>query len=335
MYREITTSSWGKHKFSYGWSETAGFLTKEFIKEYKQLCENSKNNKIKNNSVIYQTPISNYPVYKLKNYIQENKLDIKKARKWSKIDTIIIDKDILNDFEVAENKKFTIIPSKEILSNKKLVNDDDYNYKRSDGFKNVKFFYIGELVSKKDEFKQYSNYEKIEGIEVRRYHGSKKICDNIDFILELFENIKKYNINVVLDSSIDKEINKDTVIDIDIYENLYNMLNSTDKDNWKLAREIVANCEYNKSRPYILFLASVFNTLLNKSDNKNYHTVHKRLNSEKKYFNIWDYKVNEHYHVITNILLKCPEYKSVFSQCLKIHLNNLYKTELVKEIISF
>ena len=41
----------------------------------------------------------------IKNYIQENKLNIKKARKWDKIDTIIIDKDILNFSETEKNKK--------------------------------------------------------------------------------------------------------------------------------------------------------------------------------------------------------------------------------------
>ena len=69
------------NNYNYGWSETAGFLTEEIILKYKELCEKSKNNKLTDNSVIYQSPISNYPVYKLKNYIQENKLNIKKARK--------------------------------------------------------------------------------------------------------------------------------------------------------------------------------------------------------------------------------------------------------------
>ena len=110
------------------------------------------------------------------------------------------------------------------------------------------------------------------------------------------------------------------------------MLNSTDVGNWKLAKEIIANCEYNQSRPYILYLASVFDQLNTKSDNKNYHFVYKNLNKEQKYFsyNKW----NGHFEIIKLILDKCPEYKQIFSQCMKIHFNTLYKIELIQEIIS-
>jgi len=337
MYREINSSSYGGRKYGYGWSECVGFISEDFVKKYEQFCEDNKNNKIKDNSVIYPSPISNYPAYKLKNYIQENKLNIKKARKWDKIDTIIIDKDILNNLEYTKDKKYILIPGKEIISNPKKydLDKDNYAFRRGNGFHDVKFFYTEYSNIRYDSFKHFKDYKQIDGFPVTRYHGNKIICDNLEFILELFENVKKYNLHVVLDSSIDKEVNKDTVIDIDIYENLYNMLNSSDIGNNKLAREIIANCEYDQSRPYILFLTSCFEKLLTKSDNKNYHAVHKRLNKEIKYFDIWNYKVNGHFEVIKNILLKCPEYKPIFCQCMKVHLNNLYGTELVKEVLSF
>jgi hypothetical protein len=334
MYREISHSSHGSVKYNFGWSSTAGFLNNEIINKYKQLCEKSKDNQIKDNSVIYLSPLSSYPVYKLKNYIQENKLNITKARKWDKIDTIIIDKDFLNNLENLKIDKYTLIPSKEILDNKnKYIDVNDWNYKKHNNFRDVLFFYInsGNITKNSNGFKQFKDYPQIEGISVQRNHGNKSVCDNIEFITKLFENIEKYNLHVVLDSSIDKEINKDTVIDLDIYENLYNMLNSADEGNTKIAKEIIANCEYGQSRPYILFLASIFTPLHTKSDNRNYHTVHKNLRKEQKYFdyNNW----SNHYEITKFILDKHPEYKQIFSQCMKIHINALYKTDLIREII--
>jgi len=334
MYREISISII-KHKYTFNWTETAGFLSEEFINKYKELCEKNKDNQIKDNSVIYQSPISNYPVYKLKNYIQENKLNITKARKWDKIDTIIIDKDFLNYLEKKENTKYTIIPAKEILNNKsKYIEKDNWVFNKNNGFSNTPFFYTKyeNIINHPTEFKQFKDFPQIEGISIQRGHGYKTICDNIEFITKLFDNIEKYNLHVVLDSSINKEINKDTVIDLDIYENLYNMLNSTDEGNTKIAKEIIANCEYDQSRPYILFLASIFTPLHAKSDNRNYHTVHKNLRIEQKYFNYNNY--HDHYEIIKFILDKHPEYKQIFSQCMKIHINNLYKSDLIQEIIS-
>lgn len=333
MYREITYYKGTKYNF--GWDPTAGFLNEEIIDRYKELCEKNKDNQIKDNSVIYQSPLSNYPVYKLKNYIQENKLNIKKARKWEKIDTIIIDKDFLSNLVKPKTEKYVQIPAKEILNNKDkyINNNNEWSFKRSDGYSDTLFFYTKyeNTINHAKEFGQFKDHPQIKGIAIKREHGMKNICDNIEFITELFDNIEKYNLHVVLDSSIDKEINKDTVIDLEIYENLYNMLISTDEGNWKIAKEIIANCEYEQSRPYILFLASIFTVLHTKSDNRNYHTVHKNLRKEQKYFNYNNW--SDHYEITKSILDKHPEYKQIFSQCMKIHINALYKTDLIQEII--
>jgi hypothetical protein len=338
MYRQINPANYGSAKYSIHHTSTAGFFNKEILNRYNQLCEKNKDNKIKNNSVIYLSPISNYPLYKLKNYIQENKLNITKARKWDKIDTIIIDKDFLNIFKNVEDEKYTIIPAKEILNHKnKYFNKDDWGYNNSNGYSDTLFFYtnIEHIKQYSSIFSQFEKHPQVEGFPVIKFHGNKNICDNIKFIIELFENIEKYNLHVVLDSSIDKEINKDTIIDLEIYENLYNMLNSTDEGNTKIAREIIANCEYDQSRPYILFLASIFEKLLTKLDNKNYHAVHKNLRKEQNYFDCWGYKTTGHFEVIKKVLEKCPEYKSIFCQCTKIHLNTLYKLEIIKEVVPF
>ena len=85
----------------------------------------------------------------------------------------------------------------------------------------------------------------------------------------------------------------------------------------------------------LMFSEPFYGVFLTKSDNKNYHAVYKRLNKERTYFDVWGYKTNGHFEVIQRILKKCPEYKSIFCSCAKLHLNTLYKSEVIKEIVPF
>lgn len=333
MYKEIGHNSWNKNtEYYFKTLNVEGFIDKNILTEYKQLCEKSRDNKIKDNSTIYLSPISNYPSYKLKNFIEENKLNVSKARKWDKIDTIILDEEFLSQFKTTEELTYRIIPVEDIIKDEKHYKQGLSNWEYihfHEYLEGVKFFFVEESLLTIPSFKRFEIYPKIKGIPVKKAHGNKKICDNLEFIKnELFENIKKYNLHVVLDSSINKVANKDTVIDLDTYETLYSMLSSTDSGNWEVAREIIANCDYDVSRPYILFLFTVFDILKNKSSNKNYHAVYKRLGKE----DIW-YK--NHFRSIEYILTKNPEYKNVIAGCMKIHLNALYKFDFVKEIISY
>ena len=86
-------------KVSLDYSNASGFITLDLLAKYHNIKQKAKDNKIKDNSTIYQTPLSNYPVYKLKNYITENKLNIKKVRSFDKTDTVIISEYLLNDYK--------------------------------------------------------------------------------------------------------------------------------------------------------------------------------------------------------------------------------------------
>jgi hypothetical protein len=63
---------------------------------------------------------------------------------------------------------------------------------------------------------------------------------------------EKHNLKVVFDSNVNEDINKGLIIDFDIFQNLYGMLKSTDTGNWEVAKEIIANCEFEASKPYII-----------------------------------------------------------------------------------
>lgn len=331
MYKEITPHYSSNKKFNFYWGETAGFIEADIVIRFKQLCEASRNNKLKDNSVVYLTPISNYPSYKLQNYIEENKLNIKKARSWDKVDTIVIDEEFINELLDEKEASFHLIPNEAINKDKEYYLSDCYDYEKDNINRYLETYpyFIASVknVKNNSDFNHFSKYPVIKGIRVEKRHGNSRLCKNIDFILDLFENIEKYGIHVVLDSSINKDINKDTVIDLDIYENLYSMLASSDEGNYKLAAEIIANCEYEASRPYIVFLASIFACLNKKSSNRNYHAVYAKLRKEKILHTY------SHTATVKQMLAANPEYKDVICGCLKIHLNHLYKTEIVKEVL--
>ena len=187
---------------------------------------------------------------------------------------------------------------------------------------------LTEAILYNSSFSKLLNYPSITGELLMNRHGNAKSCDNLEFFYKIFDLIEKNNLDVVFDNNINSETNKDTVIDLETFQTLYSMLASTDKSNWNIAREIIANCDFEESKPYILFLANIFDCLKNKSDNKNYHMVHKALlkYNLNRYMNYTEF--------IQKIIEKYPQYKQIMCDCLTVHINHLCKTSLIKEILS-
>ena len=92
----LTLYTHSQPKFSVSYTLIGGVIPVNYQNEVINLINNSKNNTLKDNSTVYLTPLSELPSYKLKNYIEENKLKINTARKLEKIDTIIINEDFIN-----------------------------------------------------------------------------------------------------------------------------------------------------------------------------------------------------------------------------------------------
>ena len=310
-------------KVSIDYSNASGFITLDLLAKYHSIKQKAKDNKIKDNSTIYQTPLSNYPVYKLKNYITENKLNIKKVRSFDKTDTVIISEYLLNDYKSKDIAKYVLVPGEEFRKEFESLLKDSYKYEDK-----TEYYYINiNDVNRNKIFHKYKNNPIIEGFPVSNGWGNKKYYDNIDLITNLPELIEKYNLDVILDSSLNEEINKGTVIDLESFENLYNMLVSNDVGNWNLAQEIISNSEYESSKPYIMFLASTFDFLKRKSNNKNYHIVHDKLWKEES----MKYTHNTS-NFITKVITTHPEYKQTICDCLRVHLNRVYRNDLIKEI---
>ena len=92
----------------------------ELETQYLELYEKFKNNKLKNNTSVYLTQMASLPSYKLKNYIEENKLNITTARKLEKLDTIVISdsfikKNYLNIKRYDSKKRNWVTSSQEFI----------------------------------------------------------------------------------------------------------------------------------------------------------------------------------------------------------------------------
>jgi hypothetical protein len=86
-YRELSISSKSLYGSYYSYT---GNITKEDIEQYSIIYDKFKDNKLKDNSSINISSLSEFPSYKLKNYINENNLNISITRKVEKINTIIL-----------------------------------------------------------------------------------------------------------------------------------------------------------------------------------------------------------------------------------------------------
>lgn len=334
---------------NYSISAVSDIISDEYNLEYKKLYEKYKDNKLKDNTTVYLTPLSIFPSYKLKNYIDENKLNIDTARKPDKLNAVIVsDLFIRENFIDSKRDTFYIIPHKYLNDNySKFI----YTSSHYDNINEIPRYHLPKnhtckitsfIITEKDlkeaamhttSFEKLFQFPKITGCPISYGHGNKKAYDNTDFYLNLISLVKNYKLEVIFDDNINNLANKDTVLDLEIFKTLYDMLASTDQSNWPIAREIIANCDFEASKPYILFLTNIFDTLHNKSSNKNYHLVHKQLMelNQKLEYNLMHY---DYASFINKIIKIYPEYKQIMCDCLVIHLNHLFKVSLVKTIHS-
>lgn len=334
-------------------------MPKDLYFKYEKLYQKHKDNKLKHNTTVYLTPLSSFPSYKLKNYIEENNLNIKTARKTEKLDTLIINDTFIKEsyFTKIINEdveKYYTIPYDVIAKDFSTfidTNKDSYNNilkissyhltkkDKREGNSTAKSFIISEknltnAIKYNKAFSVLLNYPTTTGELLNQYHGNKKACDNLEFLYKIFDLIEKNNLDVVFDDNINSETNKDTVVDLEMFQTLYSMLNSTDKGNWRIAREIIANCDFELSKPYILFLAKTFNFLKNKGDNKNYQIIHEHLKVLDKNKIGFLHKHATYESFIQQIINMFPQYKQIMCDCLTTHLNHLFKISIIKAIHS-
>ena len=347
-----------KDKLSSKFDLIIAIIPKDLYLKYETLYQKYKDNKLKSNTTVYLTPLSSFPSYKLKNYIEESKLNIETARKTEKLDTLIINDTFIKEAYFSEIlnekvKKYYTIPYNVIAENFSSFIDKDNEHNnilkirsyllskkdKKEGNLRVESFIISEenltnAVKYNKAFSVLLNYPTTTGELLTKLHGNKNACDHLEFFYKIFDLIEKNNLDVVFDDNINSETNKDTIIDLEMFQTLYGMLASTDKSNWTIAREIIANCDFESSKPYVLFLVSIFNFLKNKGDNKNYQLIYKHLKISQVKNKYILYKDAQYESFIQQTINIFPQYKQVMCDCLTTHLNHLFKTSIIKAIHS-
>lgn len=355
-----------KHFRTNGWQKVAGIIPESYKQQYLALYEANKDNKIENKTTVYSTPLSELPSYKLKNYIEENKLNIKTARKFDKLDAVIISDNFIRDnyldlktyvWDSTANKSyytpklpdnFYLIPADFITGNSKFLKyrNQTTSYGQSnDIIKDRKGdLYTHYIILEKDlntfiqldsNFETIKQHSPITGHVITNHHGNTKACKNIDFFLNLIDNIEKYNLKVIFDTSVNNEINQGIVVDFDIYQNLYNMLNSSDAENWEMAREIAANCEYETSKPYLMYLYSSFSQLRKSNGSTNYQFLKKRLDKEVKLSSYGRNNNPTFAAILKHLATQHPDHNQIFLSCFKYQVNMFIGKDVIKEITSY
>ena len=296
------------------------YITKEMIEKYKKIYQENINNKLQNNSTVHFSPLSNLPRYKYNNYIEENKLNIKKVRTKDKIDSLIISNTLINEyyFSNINTRKYYLVPPS-LLSIKESERITSY-FVREDRVEEVK------QVSP-SLYQQLIECPSFNGIIINGGWGSTQGYALFDYFATFINNYDSSSYNIIFDESINKEINQGLVLDADIFSTLYTMLNSTNQDNWSLALEMIANCDIEASKPYVLYLIWNFNYLKKFNSNSNYKFCLKLLD---KYRNVYHSTTVEKF--ISSLILINPEFKQDIFNCFKIHINAINKKDIIHEI---
>ena len=111
--------------------------------------------------------------------------------------------------------------------------------------------------------------------------------------------------DIVEEDTILLDLNKNTVMDREIFENIQKLFQSPDDENIKIAMELMSNCDFSKSAPYLLLLLKDFHKEIYASSTKNHVNFKGMLN----YFNL---HVNDTYRMNLDSVLKILLQKKIF-----------------------
>lgn len=324
--------------FNKKWYNKKGllFISKEMALEYQELRKKWKNNILKTNTKVYNTQLSQFPSFKLKNYIEENKLNVSFKRTWRDLDTVIIGNDFIKELfklDKALQQQHYVVPIEfmkknytQYISGKSVWNPITENYiliESNDLEKAIQFDSSFAIIK--------HNFPCVLGTLICSNNTSAKAFSQYDFFLSLPQNIKKWNLEVVYDDTLSNETNKGMVLDIEIFSNLLTMISSEDPENINMVKEIMANSEYEASEPYLSYIINVHPKLRIVNGNNNYKFLLEKL--EK--FKIGNRNsVNRIDEILKNLVNIAPQYSEIYAQCIKAHFNHIMGREVIKEIIT-
>lgn len=240
--------------------ENSQWFNKELVKTLIQ------DHKIIEGDKLHFTKNCTVPRFKIKSYCESKNVKVVKSAINATV-RIISDKEFINGIGSDTIKEFTksdMITLKPFLSEEefKLITEHENFFTTSTQVNN---YLYGYGISPVLDSWQYSCYIN---------------KDNYD----IFNSFVTSNQKVILEQSILKELNQDIIMDEEMYDQIKQLFESPDYDNIKLAMEMMANCNYDKSALYLLLLFYNYGRKISNVTSKN----HVNFKSMIKYFEIRD-----------------------------------------------
>jgi len=312
------------------------FIPQSVALEYRELRDKWKNNTLKTNTKVYSTQLSQLPSFKLKNYIEENKLSISFGRKWRELDTVIVGDNFIEEIFKIKNAltdQYYPIPTSVLKKNfsKYMPKGNGHWDDIDEEYVLIKSDDLERAIQHDPIFSSLKNrYQPIVGALVFNSHGNSKAFSQYEFFMDLPQNIRDWDLEVVYDDVLGNEVNKGMTLDIDMFSSLLTMIDSEDKENMNIVKEIMANSEYEASEPYLSYIFNIHPKLKVVNGNDNYKFLIKKLGK---------FKIDTRYdrctidEIIVGLTKIAPQYSEIYAQCLKAHLNHMVGREVIKEII--
>lgn len=296
VYHNINKNN---NSFYLGWGGDERFINENQTNINNNIIEKIKysTNKLSSKDIIYTGCLSDIPRFKLKEYINENKL--KRTSRIEQSTCIIISRKIFDELSnIFKLNNFTFVNesfAKEI-SNSIGWNNSSIDPLPQASNKNQFYYMKNEhsidtlKVSKKLGNDFINNSYDVKGCIIDLYRNSKLITF-IELILFLHNNPK---IKIIFDETLFESLNQEGIeLDSDYESTLRDMIFSNDPSNIKLGVEMISNLVINNYT--ILKISLLLNEFIQdhkptelttySQTNRNFKTVLNVLKTKKIYWN--------------------------------------------------
>ena len=306
-------------------------ITEENLNLIKHKLKELSTNKVEDGDIVCFGK-DNITRDKLKQFSE--KVKFTRVTDINKANTIIVD-DIgfINNIKIDLETKYIVnYPVSVKYANKpsyiNIINEvvlDEFYFNQFKSNKNSKYNYTPIKLHSISSLYTYGS-----DMDVSKYRGSSKIIN----IFSLLETIYNDNIKIVLASTLQKQFNEDSIeLNEETYETLNNMFKSEDKENTKLALEILSNA-YIPDENKILVALLIYNYYGNISGLDKTNNINKFLKTYKTEYSMGRMGISEFYGKLME-LYRSKKFEPMIKTMLVDYFNNYLglKQNKIKDII--
>jgi hypothetical protein len=228
--------------------------------------------------ILYFSPECTVPRFKLKNFCEKYNCSISKTPDKATV-IVVSDEDFRKQFRMSYYNIITKECLKAMIEKSSLDQEKTLEY-----YKLIDEFSTDEVLV--DCTHTIRDHQILDPIvkkfcgDALEYSGSEdfhRLLDNADLRYNIINDPRIY-----FQKQIVKFLNEENVMDEDSYKTTKVLLESPDNSNHMLALEVMANCDYTKSAPYLLLLFEQYSGTISNCPSKN----HVNFKSFLKFFNL-------------------------------------------------